>query len=252
MSLKGFGPPRVRGKENETMRPRTRRTWELRETLQRLLAALLLVLGIGGAAAAADVPVTVQVPAESPGIPAYARIAILPPFEEVYHTNDWAAIAFYRQPAGIPKEFNLLEFFDTVPVDEAPRAFAAPLTVEGMEVWAKPPAESPGAAPMVSWLRGLGAVPVWFVGWAELQAAIADQRLTLPELEGLKSLQKGVASFFEETLIPNAGTNLAVEGRGLLDLAAEGRLADGRLFQVHIAGSEEAEQWSRQVSIRFR
>jgi hypothetical protein len=196
--------------------------------------------------------VTVKVPAESPGIPAYARIAILPPFEEVYHTNDWAAIAFYRLPAGIPKEFNLLEFFDMAPVNDAPRAFAAPLTVEGMEVWNEPPAESADAAPMVNWLRGLGAVPVWFVGWPELQAAITDQRLTMPELESLKSLQKGVASFFEETLIPNAGPTGYTGGRGLIDLAAEGRLADGRSFQVHIAQSEEREQWSRQVSIRFR
>jgi hypothetical protein len=230
----------------------TGKAWRGEGVTRRLLAALLLVFGIGGPAVAADVPVTVKVPAEGPGIPAYARIALLPPFEEVYHTNDWAAIVFYRQPAGIPAEFNLLEFFDTIPVNDAPRAFAAPLTVEGMEVWTRPPAESPGAAPMVTWLRGLGAVPVWFVGWPELQAAIRDQRLTISELESLKSLQKGVANFLEETMIPNAGTDLNSVGRGLLDLVAEGRLADGRTFQVRIAQSEEAEQWSRQVSIRFR
>jgi hypothetical protein len=170
----------------------------------------------------------------------------------VFHTNDWAAIPFYREPASIPKEFNLLEFFDVVPVNDVPRAFTAPLMVQGMEVWAKIPAESADAIPLITWLRGLGAVPVWFVGWPELHAAIADQRLTIPELESLNSLQKGVASFFEETLIPNAGTSLTFVGRGLLDLTAEGRLADGRSFQVDITQSEEPEAWSRQVSIRFR
>jgi hypothetical protein len=45
---------------------------------------------------------------------------------------------------------------------------------------------------------------------------------------------------------------LAFVGRGLIDLAAEGRLADGRSFQVRIAQSEEREEWSRHVSIRFR
>ena len=50
-----------------------------------------------------------EVPEESPGIPAYARLGgpnIAP------HIDDWAAIVFFRNPACVPPGFNLFDFFD--------------------------------------------------------------------------------------------------------------------------------------------
>lgn len=53
-------------------------------------------------------------------------------------------------------------------------------------------------------LHGLGAVPVWFVSWPEMQAALADDVLTV--LLSLPSLRIGSASFFKETQHPGNET----------------------------------------------
>ena len=58
----------------------------------------------------------------------------------------------------------------------------------------------PIGPPKLVFTRGTGAVPVWFVRWAELQAAIANDELTITELRAMGSLQIGYANFFEETL----------------------------------------------------
>ena len=63
--------------------------------------------------------------AEDPGMPFYARIEI----GQIVTVDGWAIIAFYRDPACIPADFNLLTFFD------APAAFGCPHTVEGFTLW---------------------------------------------------------------------------------------------------------------------
>jgi hypothetical protein len=150
-------------------------------------------------------------------VPFYARIER----GEIYHTDEWAAIVFYRPPECVPGDFDLLDF------DDAPRAFGcAPPTTDGFSIWSGEPYSS---APIQINLHGLGAVPVWFVSWPELQYAIADDgSLTMPELEGMQSLLIGSASFYKETLHPTGGAQVP-----MINYVAHGSLESGQSFKVH-------------------
>ncbi len=150
-------------------------------------------------------------------MPGYARIS----YEDLIHTDEWAAIVFYRLPDCVPDGFNLLEFYDM------PNALFCPDTTAGFMIWAGEPWES---APIDMQLHGLGAVPVWFVPWPALQAAIGDGMLTMPELEAMSPLI-GSASFYNETLHPTGGAMVP-----MINFVAHGTLADGRSFQVNATG----------------
>ena len=156
-----------------------------------------------------------RVAGESPGVPAYARVSLSPLGLSVPHDDAWAAIVFYRQVACVPSGFNLLTFFDV------PRVFGCPMTVAGHEIWEHGPGVDP--APVQAFTRDAGPVPVWFVSWAELQAAAADGVLTIGELAALPSLLTGTATWYHEMLQP--------EQRALIQ--ARGTLSDGRPFTVH-------------------
>jgi hypothetical protein len=149
-------------------------------------------------------------------LPCYARIGR----EEIYHTDEWAAIVFYRPPEYVPGDFNLLDFYDFAAVGK-------PTTTDGFIIWDAEPWVS---APIQINLHGLGAVPVWFVRWPELQGAIADDTLTITELGALESLLIGSASFYEETLHPDGGVRVP-----MIEFVAHGTLEDGQSFQVHAA-----------------
>jgi hypothetical protein len=198
-------------------------------------SGLLALLFIGLTAGIAYGSVRLLVPEEDPGGPFYARIE----FGLVHHTDEWAAIAFYRDPACVPPTFNLLRFFDPIP----PRALGCGLTVEGFEVWKNgpPPADM---APIQSKLTGLGAVPVWFVSWPELEVALADGKLSKQELETMTSLQKGTATFFKEVLHPLDGAQ-----QSALAIVALGTLPDGRTFTYEAV---EAAGELRLVRIIFK
>src|SRR5215471_11633154 len=156
------------------------------------MLAFLLAAGIMLPKSSVYANIRIEVPEDSPGYPFYARIV----WPDIIHTVEWAAIPFYRDPSCVPGDFNLLGFIDI------PRAFGCPLTVTGFEVWKNGlPIDQ---APLVAKTHGLGNVPVWFVAWPELEAAIADQVLTIFELASLPSLQIGYADFYEETLHPPA------------------------------------------------
>jgi len=191
-----------------------------------MTVVLLASLGAGSAEAQYRFPV----PAISPGVPAYARVER--PF--VFHTDEWAAIVFYRDPSCVPASFNLLDFFDV------PAAFDCGLTVSGFEIWE----DLPGVAVAPRQVVSTGAaVPVWFVPWPALQAAIADDVLTLPELESLSPL-KGTATTFHEALQPEGGAMIPH-----LTIAASGVLPDGRSFQYEFNNVLDGVL---QVRIRFR
>jgi len=97
------------------------------------------------------------------------------------------------------------------------------LTVEG-EAWWHDVSAPP---PFQTHERGLGAVPVYFVRWSELEGAIADDVLTIGELETLPSLLIGEASFLEHiTHNTNQPTN-----HGHETLVSRGLLEDGRSFE---------------------
>ena len=176
--------------------------------------------------------VRLLVPQESPGSPFYARIER----GLIHHTEEWAAIAFYRDPSCVPLGFNLLDLFD------APRAFGCPLTVHGFETW-KNGLASVDMAPIQSKLQGNGSVPFWFVNWDELQLALSDDILTKAELLALGSLIQGHATFFEETLHPSQGAQ-----QTMLEIIAYGLLDDGRSFEYKVT---EVKGELKHVTIAF-
>ena len=201
---------------------------------------LVLVLAVVAAAVIpAEAAVRVDFPDPSPGVPFYARIEPgSPPF--VIQDGTWAAIVFYRLPQCVPSGFNLLDLFDV------PGAFGCPLTVRGFEVWKNgpPPVDS---APIQVEMRGLGAVPIWFVRWSVLQAAIADGALTVPDLFAMASLRIGSASFYQESVRPLGGAK-----KGSLQIVAHGLLEDGTSFQLELASVEGQPDLISSVKISFR
>jgi hypothetical protein len=186
--------------------------------LVALVAAVLLALF---AVDSAEAQIRLRFPEQTPGGPVYARVER--PF--LIHTDEWAAIVFYRDPTCVPEDFNLLDMLDFQGFPENPRVFGCPLMVEGFEIRNGPELNVP---PRLVFTRGTGAVPVWFVVWSELQAAIADDVLRITELRAMRSLQMGYANFFEETLdLSEAAQTLR------LVIVARGALLDGRSFQFH-------------------
>jgi len=154
-------------------------------------------------------------------VPFYARIER----GESFHTDEWAVIVFYRPPDCVPATFDLLNLFDV------PGAFdCGPPTTDGFTIWKNGPGIDP--APIQSNLHGLGAVPVWFVSWSDLQAGLDDDTLTVPELLAMPSLLVGSADFFQETLHPSGTANVPK-----ISFVASGLLQDGRQFQAHASVS---------------
>lgn len=194
--------------------------------------ALSLLFALVATPLRVDGQVRLLVPEQSPSGPFYARIER----GLVLQTDEWVAIAFYRDPACVPASFNLLNFFHFANI---PAVFFCPLTVHGFEVW-RDPANDDG--PRQSKLRGNGAVPVWFVSVEDYQAALPG--LTMTELLSMPSLMQGVATDFEETLHP-----LGIAQQSMLQIVATGDLPDGRTFQF-VAVEAAAEL--RHVRIEFR
>jgi len=203
------------------------------ETMRISKTSILLFVAVAIGMGIVYANVRLLVPQESPGSPFYARIER----GLIHHTEEWAAIAFYRDPSCVPLDFNLLDLFD------APRAFGCALTVHGFESWKNGPSQG-DMAPIQSKLQGDGAVPIWFVRWNELQAAVADDVLTIGELESLPSFLEGYATFFEETLHPMGGAQ-----QTMLEIIAYGLLEDGRSFEYKVT---EVKGTLKHVTIEFK
>jgi hypothetical protein len=187
-----------------------------------VMAALFVTTALG------ITPATANIRFADDLIPAYARIAAGPVtggVEEVFHTDEWAVIPFYRPPECVPAGFNLLDFFDI------PAVFGCgPQTVQTATIWRNGPGIDD--APIMAHSQGLGAMPVWFVSWPELESAIADGELTIGELADLPSLLVGTASFYTETLHPTQAAQVP-----LTVFVARGTLADGRIFEAQATRS---------------
>ena len=183
----------------------------IRKTLLLISLSLLAVSGY------ADVHIKVPQQGEPPQYTSAAG----PAFEidgsiTVIHDGEWAAIPFWRLPACVPPNFNLL-----VQVD-APAAFGCELLVEGFVRLQR------GTFNIMSWeARGVDEVPVWFVSLSELQAAMADQVLTMTEINAMSSLEKGSATTYNEqnhTFANHQVSHLSMQARGTLE--------DGRSFRL--------------------
>jgi hypothetical protein len=218
--------------------------------MRKVLLALLLTTGAAIAAEA-------QVRIDDPQPPFYARIEADPSAglaQGIFHNDQWAAIPFYRDPACVPADFNLLQLVDLTPDPVyGLRPFGCALAVEGFELWQNGPSIDP--APIHSRLRAIDAVEIWFVSWPALSLEVQDGQLTIGELSSMPSLRRGTATLFSETLHPAIGPskadNIALEALGYTD--------DGARFLLHVAAtgtargdvccSPEAKQ--QEVIIRF-
>jgi hypothetical protein len=159
-------------------------------------------------------------------VPFYARILR----GEIINDGEWAVVAFYRPPSCVPEDFNLLDFFG-FPDATGPGAFGCnPPTTDSVEFWQNGPGED--FAPVMAKFRGLGAVPVWFVELSEIEAAVADDVLTIGELESLPSLRKGSADYYRETLRPSGSPSPGPYG---IQYTARGGLEGGGRFRVFVS-----------------
>lgn len=174
-----------------------------------------------------------SVPDEDPGPPFYARVGY-----QFLHDDGLLAIPFYRSPACIPADFNLLDFFHFPTGPSDPAAFACPLQITG-RLLIEPDA-APGTFPRQVVLQG-DAVAIWFVSLADFQAAAEDGNVTMAQLEALSPM-KGTASRFHETLHPREG-----EHRIIID--ARGTLEDGRTFRFHVTHIDDVPRVMR-IDIR--
>ena len=197
--------------------------------MKRRTGLAVLVVAVLAAVSAIGLQANVLLqfsPTVGGGIPAYARIERLGDGHVLVHNDGhWAAITFYRDPSCVPPDFDLLGFFD------APRSFGCALTVEGFEIWRHGPWAG-DAGPIQTVSFGLGEVPIWFVETAELQDKVADDLLTLGELEACATLRKGVASSFKETLHP-----YPVAQQSKLQIVARGGLPGGGTFFFQMEGT---------------
>lgn len=195
-----------------------------------VILALLVILTLSVVVAQANVRL-----GDGGDVPFYARIER----GGVITDGEWVAVIFYRPPDCVPDDFNLLDFFD------APRVFGCqPYTTDGFSIWKNGPDVDP--APLKSHLHGLGSVPVWFVSWPDMEAGLADDALTIVDLEDMPSLMAGTAGFYTEELHPSEG----VAGNPMLQLVARGQLADGRSFSVNALSVYASGHFD--VTIRFK
>lgn len=176
-----------------------------------------------------------DIPAQDPGPPFYARVTSIQ--DQFFHDDAWLAIPFYRPPACVPPEFNLLQLFD-FPGPNGPGAFECPILLEGFLLTETD--APPGRFPKQVILKGSDS-PIWFVPWQDFQEAMADGIVTVQELETLDPLI-GTTRRYHETLRPREGDHLIV-------IKADGTLADGRSFSFHVTHQEDR---TRALQIRFR
>lgn len=174
--------------------------------------------------------VRLAVPGDHPGGPFYSLIGISPFTGDLRfpHTEEWGAAPFVRELECVPPDFDLLSIFDLVPAfpNGPPRSLLCALTVEGHIVF-----EDVGPPPsglVMSQMHGTGSVPVVFARWEEIEGAVADDVLTLPELLALPSAMVGTADFYKETV--KSGS--LPPGQVAFEVNARGALPDGRSFQI--------------------
>ncbi len=132
----------------------------------------------------------------------------------IIHTDEWAAIPFYRDPDCVPEDFNLLDLYDFE------KALDCNSFVEGFEIWENGPGLDP--APLQVSLKAAGPMHIYFVPWPVLQDAIEDDELTMPELNSLAGVRIGIATDFSITHHP-----------GLVDL--------DELYTITAKGNIEAD-----------
>jgi hypothetical protein len=193
---------------------------------------------VGGIIGTNDQFVVLNAPDESPGDPLYADIGR----DFIPTDGTHVAIVFMRDPAYIPPEYNLLDMRDF------PAALECPFLLRGQEWWhetnwlnflrtrntsEKPDRHGPFVdRPIKCMYVDDGSVPVYFVDLAELNSEIADDQLTLGELEAFSSLKVGQATYFKNDLLNSNAPDSDGKGHGRMTVI--GTLQEsGEFFYVH-------------------
>lgn len=168
--------------------------------------------------------------------PFYARSERDPNGEFGYRTDAWAALVFYRDPAGIPDDFDLFQFYDV------PGAFFVAPTVSGFGIFGEPLGVT---EPRQSRLTG-DAVPIWFVRATAFAGLAADGVLTMAELEALPAtlVRRGTATRFEEVAHTIAG-----HPRPRISITASGTLAGGGSFRYAVVWNGTLLSERRHIAI---
>jgi len=146
-----------------------------------------------------------------------------------FHDDQWAAFVFIRLPSCVPPDFNLLDGGDFVPAFPGgpPRVFLCPLTVDGHAIL-----QNPGDfIPVQAVLKGLGAVPVWFVKLSDLQPILAGNKISTTQLLACPSLRKGVATQYSEVDLFGMFRPQGA-GNGSIEVVANGSLDNGSSFEL--------------------
>jgi hypothetical protein len=79
-------------------------------------------------------------------------------------------------------------------------------------------------------------VPIYFVRWPELRAAIDnDGKLTFAELSALPSLRIGAAGVYSHEIHPTGLANVPH-----IEISARGVLPGGKQFQFQVAGGDQS------------
>jgi len=170
-----------------------------------------------------------------------------------FHDDQWAAFVFLRLPICVPADFNLLDGADLEPAfpNGTPRVFSCTLTVEGHAIFKGPN----DFVPVQANLKGLGAVPVWFVKLTDIQAILPGNRLTIAQLLAIPSLRKGFANLYDEIDQPGVFRPQR-EGNGSIHVTASGSLEDRTSFQLewHDMGKKDGngQDFVRHVRIAFK
>ncbi len=211
--------------------------------MRKSIACVALTILVIGLETSPHAAVRLAIPSQDAGPPFYASIAG-PPFGYVFEDGQWAAIPFLRDSRCVPAAADLLAGFD-------PGSFECPLAVHGFAIYKNGPFPV-DPVPLNVFLTGDGAVPIWFVRWSELQAAMSDSELSIGELATLPSLRIGSASFFE--YVNHIGVlRPQGPGNGKIEIASSGTLNDGRDFQFSVRemGVDQVSTL-RHVRIEFR
>jgi hypothetical protein len=200
------------------------------------MVGAFVCLGLAQLASSAD---RVVFPDEQPVIPAYAR------FETVsdlgFTDRVWFVIPFYRDPACVPRDFNLLDFLDS------PRAWECddliPPYIEGFAIRSQPLP----APPEHFFASGLDGMPVWFVAFDELQDVATKNRgtITIKDLKKMGSLRTGVADFYVEEI--QTGVNPVSSHR----IVTRGKLLDGTSFLAVYSHGSATDVPKIQAIIQF-
>jgi len=214
----------------------------------RSASAIVLAAVLVAACAEGEDPISprpaanilIDIPEESPGPPFYSLIQ--PGWFPM--TEDWGAVAWLREPACVPDDFNILQL-----VDPPPRPFFCALTIEGHEIWNTDPPD-PSVGPLNIRASGLGAVPIYFVATGDLLPAMGDGVLTIAELEAMPSLLVGHADRFN--LSQQTGTARGRPGEGNIVISASGSLTDGRTFLFQTAEGPPRKDEIAHTRIEFR